>query len=73
MPFLSGIEMSSSTTSNSGARTSAIVSLPVAASAGDLHVGLVGDELLQAGAHDGVVVGDQDSDHGLWRARSRVG
>ncbi len=32
MPFLSGMEMSSSTTSNSDARTSWIASLPVAAS-----------------------------------------
>ena len=29
----------------------------------DLHVGLVGDELAQTGAHDGVVVGNHDADH----------
>ena len=64
MPFLSGIEMSSSTTSNSPARDQRDGFAAGGRFAGDLHVGLVRDELLQAGAHDGVVVGDQDSDHG---------
>jgi hypothetical protein len=32
-----------------------------------LHVGLIHDELLESGTHDGVVVCDQDADHGLWR------
>src|SRR5439155_7310803 len=30
---------------------------------GYFHIGLIGDELLKAGSHDGVVVSDEDPDH----------
>ena len=63
MPFLSGIEMSSSTTSNSGRAHQRDRLAAGGGFAGDFHVGLVGDELLQARAHDRVVVGNEDPDH----------
>jgi len=46
----------------------------------DLQVDLLGEELLQAGANDGVVVDDGDSDHGgdlgkarTWRGDASLG
>ena len=61
-PFRSGMEMSSSTTSHGWLRMNDSACTPVPASPTTSQVGLLGDELLQAGAHDGVVVGNQDAD-----------
>jgi hypothetical protein len=43
-----------------------------AAFAGDAQVDMVGQELAQSGAHDGVVVDDTDADHGLASVLARL-
>ena len=50
-------------TSGRSASAGSTASMPSSASADDLHVGLAVDQHRQAGAHDAVVVGDQDADH----------
>ena len=61
--------MSSSTTSHGWLRMNDSACAPVPASPTTSQVGLLGDELLQAGADDGMVVGNQDAD-AHWGSRN---
>ena len=63
MPLWPGMDRSITSTSSSVVRTRSIASRPLAASPDHAQVDLLGEELPQAGAHDGVVVHNADFDH----------
>ena len=62
-PSSSGMRMSIRTTSGRSERTWSIASRPSDGLADDLHLGLGVEDHAEAGAHERLVVDEQDADH----------